>query len=81
MTYTLTPCDTEAIVTRIMTTPICKAVVLWRGLYARAARKAGCHASYVSRIANGERRSRTVEGILRREYRSALAKTVRLKSR
>lgn len=38
-----------------------------RGLYARVARKMRCDASYVSRIARGERRSRRVEAALNRE--------------
>jgi hypothetical protein len=52
--------------------------MLWRGLYARVARRAGCDASYVSRIAGGHRRSRTIENLLKREYKKALAKTMAL---
>ena len=38
---------------------------LYRGLYVRIARKLGVDASYVSRVARGDRRSSEVEGALR----------------
>jgi transcriptional regulator with XRE-family HTH domain len=38
-----------------------------RGLYGRVARKLGVDPSYVSRVARGERRSRSVDHALRRE--------------
>ena len=39
--------------------------MLYRGLYVRIARKLGVDASYVSRVARGDRRSPEVEGALR----------------
>lgn len=78
---TLTNRSNRDILTRIVTKPIGKTVQLWRGLYARVARRVGCDASFVSRIANGHRRSRTIETILHREYRLMVAKTIRLKSK
>lgn len=39
--------------------------MLYRGLYVRIARKLGVDASYVSRVARGDRRSSEVEGALR----------------
>ena len=38
-----------------------------RGLYGRVARKLGVNPSYVSRVARGERHSRSVSNALRRE--------------
>jgi len=41
--------------------------VLYRGIYGRVARKLGVDASYVSRVARGERYSRKIETALREE--------------
>jgi hypothetical protein len=45
-----------------------------RGLYHRVAQKVGCDASYVSRVARGERTSRTVSEALRAEIQLAWMK-------
>jgi hypothetical protein len=45
-----------------------RAVSLFRGLYARVARKLGVDASYVSRIAHGKRKSKLAEKALLREF-------------
>ncbi len=47
------------------------------GLYGRVAARLGVHPSYVSRVARGERYSRSVSNALRRE----LNKIIRLASR
>ena len=44
--------------------------VLYRGLYGRVARKLGVDASYVSRVARGERYSKAIESALREEIES-----------
>jgi len=44
----------------------------FRGLYSRVARKAGVDASYVSRVARGERRSPRVEKLLQSEVKRLL---------
>ena len=54
--------------------PVSKMVSLSRGLYVRVARALGCDASYISRVARGERRSAAIESALRKEFRNALAK-------
>src|SRR5438270_3543024 len=40
---------------------------LYRGLYVRVAKKLGVDPSYVSRVARGERSSKSVENLLRQE--------------
>lgn len=40
---------------------------LYRGIYSRLARQLGMDRSFVSRVANGKRRSPKVEAALRRE--------------
>jgi len=42
---------------------------LYRGIYSRVARQLGIDASYVSRVARGERRSARVETALLREMK------------
>ena len=49
--------------------PALKRYRLYRGLYARVARRLGVDRSYVSRVARGERRSQRVEAALRNELR------------
>jgi hypothetical protein len=49
------------------------AVSLFRGLYARVARKSGVDVSYVSRIARGERKSKAVEKALKKEFNKAVS--------
>ena len=44
------------------------AVSLFRGLYARVARRLGVDVSYVSRIARGERKSRVAEKAIAKEF-------------
>ena len=41
----------------------------YRGIYSRVAEQLGLDRSYVSRVANGQRRSPTVEAALRKEIR------------
>jgi len=55
------------------TTRCSTAVSLFRGLYARVARKLGVDVSYISRIARGERRSEVGEKAINQEYRKVLA--------
>lgn len=50
-----------------------KAVFLFRGLYARVARKLGVDVSYVSRVARRERKSNAVEKALHPEFNRVLA--------
>jgi|SwirhisoilCB3_FD_contig_123_73083_length_447_multi_4_in_0_out_2_1 hypothetical protein len=42
---------------------------LYRGLYSRVARNLGVDPSYVSRVARGERRSKSIEAALSAEVR------------
>ncbi len=49
--------------------PALKRYRLYRGLYARVARRLGVDRSYVSRVARGERRSARVEAALKAELR------------
>ena len=49
------------------------AVSLFRGLYARVARKLGVDVSYISRIARGERKSKVAEKAITREFNKVLA--------
>ncbi len=42
---------------------------LYRGLYSRVARNLGVDPSYVSRVARGERRSKSIESALSAEVR------------
>jgi hypothetical protein len=49
------------------------AVSLFRGLYARVAHDLGVDASYISRIARGERKSKVAEKALHREFNKVLA--------
>jgi hypothetical protein len=48
-------------------------VSLFRGLYARVARKLGVDVSYVSRIARGERKSKAADKALTKEFRRVVA--------
>jgi hypothetical protein len=50
-----------------------KAVTLFRGLYARVARYVGVDVSYLSRVANGKRKSRVAEKALTKEFKKAVA--------
>lgn len=50
------------------------AVSLFRGLYARVAYDLGVDASYISRVARGERRSKAAESAIDREFKNALAR-------
>ena len=54
--------------------PVSKMVTLSRGLYVRVARRVGCDASYIRRVARGERRSAVIEAALSREFRRVVAK-------
>lgn len=45
-----------------------RVVKLFRGLYARVARKVGVDASYISRIAHGKRKSKVAEDALAKEF-------------
>jgi hypothetical protein len=47
---------------------------LCRGIYNRVAQKVGCDPSYVSRVARGERNSKTVSEALREEIQLTWAK-------
>jgi hypothetical protein len=47
---------------------------LCRGLYNRVAQKLGCDPSYVSRVARGERTSKTISEALRAEIEQTWAK-------
>ena len=49
------------------------AVSLFRGLYARVARKLGVDVSYISRIARGERKSKVAERALIREFNKVVS--------
>ena len=49
------------------------AVSLFRGLYARVARDLGVDASYISRIARGQRKSKVAERALHLEFNKVLA--------
>jgi hypothetical protein len=49
------------------------AVSLFRGLYARVAHNLGVDASYISRIARGERKSKIAEVAIDREFHKVLA--------
>jgi hypothetical protein len=62
----------EITMNRVATSQIPRTVSRMRGLYARVGRKAGCDASYVSRIARGERRSAKIETLLRLEFNKVL---------
>jgi hypothetical protein len=59
--------------TKLATAQCARAVSLFRGLYARVARKLGVDVSYVSRIARGERQSKVAEKALNREFFKILA--------
>jgi hypothetical protein len=48
------------------------AVELFRGLYARVGRDLRLDASYISRIARGERKSKVAERAINREFNKAL---------
>ena len=50
-----------------------RAVSLFRGLYARVAHKLGVDASYVSRIARGERKSKATEKAIAKEFKKAVS--------
>lgn len=52
--------------------PVSTMVSLSRGLYARVARRLGVDASYISRIARGQRKSQVVEKALSREFDKVL---------
>ena len=52
--------------------PCSTAVSLFRGLYARVGSELGVDASYISRIARGERKSKIAEKAIDREYRKVL---------
>jgi hypothetical protein len=49
------------------------AVSLFRGLYARVARRLGVDVSYVSRIARGERESKVAEKALTSEFNKVVS--------
>jgi hypothetical protein len=53
--------------------PCSLAVSLFRGLYARVGHELGVDASYISRIARGERKSVIAEKAINREYQKVLA--------
>lgn len=53
--------------------PCATAVSVFRGLYARVARDLGVDASYISRIARGERKSEVAEKAISREFNKVLA--------
>jgi len=55
------------------TTQCATAVSLFRGLYARVARKLGVDVSYISRIARGERKSKVAERALIREFNKVVS--------
>lgn len=55
------------------TTQCATAVSLFRGLYARVARKLGVDVSYISRIARGERKSKVAERALTREFNKVVS--------
>jgi hypothetical protein len=50
-----------------------RTVSLFRGLYARVARKLGVDASYVSRIAHGKRKSKLAEKALTKEFNKVVS--------
>jgi len=54
------------------TVPCSVAVSLFRGLYARVSRKLGVDASYISRVAYGERKSEAAKKAIDQEYRKGL---------
>lgn len=52
-----------------ITNPVLVRHSLYRGIYSRVARELGIDRSYVSRVANGLRRSKKVEAALLREIK------------
>jgi hypothetical protein len=52
--------------------PCSTAVGLFRGLYARVGRSLGLDASYISRVARGERKCKIAEKALNREFNNVL---------
>jgi hypothetical protein len=48
------------------------AVVLFRGLYVRVASDLGIDQSYVSRVANGKRKSKIAEAAIAREFQRVM---------
>ena len=53
--------------------PVKAPQTLYRGLYVRVARKLGVDASYVSRVARGERQSDVIEASLERELKRIMS--------
>ncbi len=51
---------------------------LFRGIYGRVAQKVGLDASYVSRVARGERRSEKIEAALEREMQRIMKMALRM---
>ena len=58
---------------RSVAIPCSTVVSLFRGLYARVGRDLGLDASYISRVARGERRSEVAEAAIDREFNKVLA--------
>ena len=58
---------------RSIAVPSSGSASLFRGLYGRVAADLGFDASYVSRVARGERRSKIIEEAVRREINRILA--------
>jgi hypothetical protein len=53
--------------------PCSTIVSFFRGLYGRVARELGLDASYISRVARGERESRVITKAIDREFSKGLA--------
>ena len=49
-----------------------RGVKLFRGLYARVARKVGVDVSYINRIAHGKRKSKVAEDALAKEFKKVV---------
>ena len=67
------PCLKVGTMKKLNIRPCAKAVVLFRGLYARVAHNLSVDPSYVSRIARGQRKSTVTERALDREFNRAVA--------
>jgi len=53
--------------------PCSTVVSFFRGLYGRVARELGLDASYISRVARGERESKAITKAIDREFKKGLA--------
>jgi hypothetical protein len=56
-----------------VTVPCSTVVSFFRGLYGRVAREMGLDASYISRVARGERESKAITKAVEREFNKGMA--------